>query len=265
MASEGDQVSLSGSDPIWFWSRGDRGGEDHGRTSGHAVPLVGCGKQEEGEVHSPWKWLQCLWMKMLFLRPSVWTFARCWLASLRPSPSPWRLGPTSPSPWTPGGRQLPLLQRRRRKPRQPWDAMPGEEKSFCGKNLLHLHQFLKKELKLCRRLRHPCTTIPLHLHLQGGDKWSLSGRGRCLPSFNQLDGANSLPAGGEEIADLVLPHYHGVNMTRMDEGDQSVFACKLCFHLWRTQDEVENCECNHHHDCIPYCLYVNIAKIDSDL
>ena len=48
--------------------------------------------------------------------------------------------------------------------------MPGEEKSFCGKNLLHLHQFLKKELKLCRRLRHPCTTIPLHLHLQGGDK-----------------------------------------------------------------------------------------------
>ena len=86
-----------------------------------------------------------------------------------------------------------------------------------------------------------------------------------VPSFNQLDGADSPPAGGEEIADLVLPHYHGVNMTRMDEGDQSVFACKLCFHLWRTEDEVENCECNHHHDCIPYCLYVNIAKIDSDL
>ena len=86
-----------------------------------------------------------------------------------------------------------------------------------------------------------------------------------VPSFNQLDGADSPPAGREEIADLVLPHYHGVNMTRMDEGDQSVFACKLCFHLWRTQDEVENCECNHHHDCIPYCLYVNIAKIDSDL
>ena len=132
---------------------------------------------------------------MLFLRPSVWTFARCWLASLRPSPSPWRLGPTSPSPWTPGGRQLPLLQRRRRKPRLPWDAMPGEEKSFCGKNLLHLHQFLKKELKLCRRLRHPCTTIPLHLHLQGGDKWSLSGRARCPASTSWTALTHHLQAG----------------------------------------------------------------------
>ena len=46
-------VYLSGSDPIWFWSRGDRGGEDHGRTSRHAVPLVGCGKQEGGEAQSP--------------------------------------------------------------------------------------------------------------------------------------------------------------------------------------------------------------------
>ena len=120
---------------------------------------------------------------MLFLRPSVWTFARCWLASRCPSPSPWRLGPTSPSPWTPGGRQPCLPQRRRRnKLHQPCDAMPGEENSFCRKNLLHLHQFLKKELKLCRRLRHPCITIPLHLHLQRGAKWSLSGRGRCPPS-----------------------------------------------------------------------------------
>ena len=45
-----------------------------------------------------------------------------------------------------------------------------KRKVFAEKNLLHLHQFLKKELKLCRRLRHPCTTTPLHLHLQGGDK-----------------------------------------------------------------------------------------------
>ena len=56
------------------------------------------------------------------------------------------------------------------------------DRGFCRKNLLHLHQFLKKELKLCRRLRHPCITIPLHLHLQRGARWSLSGRGRRPPS-----------------------------------------------------------------------------------
>ena len=68
--------------------------------------------------------------------------------------------------------------------------MPGEENSFCRKNLLHLHQFwtqfLKKELKLCRRLRHPCITIPLHLQLQRGARWSLSGRGRWPPSTSWM-------------------------------------------------------------------------------
>ena len=40
---------------------------------------------------------------------------------------------------------------------------------------------------------------------------------------------------------LVLLHYHGNNMTRMDDsGDQSVFACDNCFHLWRTEEEVDN-------------------------
>ena len=81
-----------------------------------------------------------------------------------------------------------------------------------------------------------------------------------VPSFNQLDGADSPPAGGEEIADLVLPHYHGVNKTRMDSEDQSVFAFNMCCHMWRTEEEVDKCECNHKHDCIPYCLYINISK-----
>ena len=42
--------------------------------------------------------------------------------------------------------------------------------------------------------------------------------------------------GGSEIdtEDLVLPHYVGDNMTRMDDsGDRWVFACDNCFHLWR--------------------------------
>ena len=50
-----------------------------------------------------WKWLQCL--KTCHLRPSVWTFARCWLARVYPSPSPCLLGTTSPSPWNPGGKK----------------------------------------------------------------------------------------------------------------------------------------------------------------
>ena len=94
-----------------------------------------------------------------------------------------------------------------------------------------------------------------------------------VPTFNQLDGADSPPAksaGGEEIADLslstneedlVLPHYRGDNMTRMDDsGDQSVFACDSCFHLWRTEEEVDNCECTTLHDCSPYCLFVNVVN-----
>ena len=96
-----------------------------------------------------------------------------------------------------------------------------------------------------------------------------------VPSFNQLDGADSPPAksaGGEEVADrstiqddLVLPHYRGDNRTRIDDsGDRSVVACDNCFHLWRTEEEVDNCECSTHHDCSPYCLFVNVVSKDCD-
>ena len=81
-------------------------------------------------------------------------------------------------------------------------------------------------------------------------------------------------AGGEEIAelslstseeDLVLPHCRGDNMTRIDDsGDRSVFACDNCFHLWRTEEEVDNCECSTLHDCSPYCLFVNVVSQDSN-
>ena len=101
------------------------------------------------------------------------------------------------------------------------------------------------------------------------------GKGK-VATFNQLDGADSPPAksvDGEGIAlstsedDLVLPHYRGDNMTRMDKsGNRSVFACDNCFHLWRTEEEVDNCECTTLHDCSPYCLFVNVNKdCDSDL
>ena len=93
-------------------------------------------------------------------------------------------------------------------------------------------------------------------------------------TFNQLDGADSPPAksvDGEGIAlstsedDLVLPHYRGDNMTRMDKsGNRSVFACDNCFHLWRTEEEIDNCECSTHHDCSPYCLFVNVVNKDCD-
>ena len=65
--------------------------------------------------------------------------------------------------------------------------------------------------------------------------------------------------------DLVLPHYRGDNMTRMDKsGNRSVFACDNCFHLWRTEEEVDNCECTTLHDCSPYCLFVNVVNKDCD-
>ena len=99
------------------------------------------------------------------------------------------------------------------------------------------------------------------------------GKGK-VATFNQLDGADSPPAksvDGEGIAlstsedDLVLPHYRGDNMTRMDDsGDQSVFACDSCFHLWRTEEEVDDCECTTLHDCSPYCLFVNVVSKDCD-
>ena len=61
--------------------------------------------------------------------------------------------------------------------------------------------------------------------------------------------------------DLVIPHFCGPNMTRFDDsGDQSVFACDSCFHLWRTEEEVDNCECTTLHDCSPYCLFVNVVN-----
>ena len=99
------------------------------------------------------------------------------------------------------------------------------------------------------------------------------GKGK-VATFNQLDGADSPPAksvDGEGIAlstsedDLVLPHYRGDNMTRMDDsGDRSVFACYNCFHLWRTEEEVDNCGCSTLHDCSPYCLFVNVVNTDCD-
>ena len=59
--------------------------------------------------------------------------------------------------------------------------------------------------------------------------------------------------------DLVIPHFCGPNMTRFDDsGDQSVFACDSCFHLWRTEEEVHNCLCTNRHNCSPYCLYVDV-------
>ena len=61
--------------------------------------------------------------------------------------------------------------------------------------------------------------------------------------------------------DLVLPHFCGPNPTRLDESeDQYVFACDDCFHLWRTEEEVQNCSCSTRHDCSPYCLYVNVVN-----
>ena len=97
------------------------------------------------------------------------------------------------------------------------------------------------------------------------------GRERARPTFSQLDGdppSSPDPTSGSPSLpqdNLVLPHYHGDNMTRMDDsGDQSVFACDNCFHLWRTEEEVDNCECSTHHDCSPYCLFVNVVSKDCD-
>ena len=91
------------------------------------------------------------------------------------------------------------------------------------------------------------------------------GKGK-LPTFNQLDGADSPPgksSDGED--DLVLPHYCGRNTTREDDsGDQFVFACGNCFHIWRKEEEVENCECTTLHDCSPYCLHVDLVSRDYD-
>ena len=97
------------------------------------------------------------------------------------------------------------------------------------------------------------------------------GRERVGPTFSQLDGdppSSPDPTSGSPSLpqdNLVLPHYRGDNMTRMDDsGDQSVFACDNCFHLWRTEEEIDNCECSTTHDCSPYCLFVNVVNKDSD-
>ena len=84
---------------------------------------------------------------MLNLRPSVWIFARRWLASRCRSPSPSTLGLTSPSPWTPGGKKS-QRPRRRRRPHQLWDEMLGGEKSFWGRSSM---------IQLLRKLS--CVTI----------------------------------------------------------------------------------------------------------
>ena len=61
--------------------------------------------------------------------------------------------------------------------------------------------------------------------------------------------------------DLVIPHFCGPNLTRFDDsGDQSVFACDSCFHLWRTEKELHNCLHTNRHNCSPYCLYVDVLK-----
>ena len=88
-----------------------------------------------------------------------------------------------------------------------------------------------------------------------------------VPSFNQLDGADSPPAKslhGED--DLVLPHCCDRNTTRVDadSGDQFVFACGNCFHIWRKEEEVENCECTTLHDCSLNCLHVVLVSRDYD-
>ena len=92
------------------------------------------------------------------------------------------------------------------------------------------------------------------------------GRERVGHTFSHLDGdpPSSLdPTSGSPSLpqdNLVLPHYHGNNMTRMDDsGDQSVFACDKCFHLWRTEEEVDNCECSTLHDCSPYYITIKIS------
>ena len=129
-----------------------------------------------------WKWLQChlpqMATKMLCLRPSVWTFARCWLASQSPSRSPWLPELASPSLWTPEGRRLWLQRRRRNQRHQPWSGMPGEEKNFWKRNSmlqlrsrLRKNQLLQKKLKFLPKLPVDFVTIPLHLHLQRGARW----------------------------------------------------------------------------------------------
>ena len=153
--------------------------------------------------------------------------------------------------------------------------MPGEENSFCRKKLASpapvLNSVSEKGTEALQK-----TPTSLHHHPSpppASERRQVItvGKGK-VATFNQLDGADSPPAksvDGEGIAlstsedDLVLPHYRGDNMTRMDgSGDQSVFACYNCFHLWRTQEEVDNCECTTLHDCSPYCLFVNVVNKD---
>ena len=131
---------------------------------------------------------------MCHLHPSAWTFAKCWLARVRPSPSRWQLGTTSPSPWNPGGREpcLPQPRRRRNQRPQPWDEMQEGEKSFWEKNLLLLQRslamkFLEKKLKLLEKPQL-CSIITRHPpHPWRGARWSLlGGRKRCPPSASWM-------------------------------------------------------------------------------
>ena len=82
------------------------------------------------------------------------------------------------------------------------------------------------------------------------------------PSDVREDDISSINADLSSMeTDLVLPHFCGPNPTRLDEsGDQYVFACDDCFHLWRTKEEVQSCSCSTRHNCSPYCLYVNVVN-----
>ena len=82
------------------------------------------------------------------------------------------------------------------------------------------------------------------------------------PSDVREDDISSINADLSSMeTDLVLPHFCGPNPTRLDEsGDQYVFACDDCFHLWRTKKEVQSCSCSTRHTCSPYCLYVNVVN-----
>ena len=110
----------------------------------------------------------------------------------------------------------------------------GEAASFSAKkkkktpstlrrNVRKREDFLQKKLASPAQVSEKGTEAlqkaptSLHHHLSpppsSGRRQVITVGKRTVPSFNRLDGADSPPAGGEEFADLVLPHYHGDNMT----------------------------------------------------
>ena len=214
---------------------------------------------------------------MLFLRPSVWTFARCWLASHCLSLSfSLKIGTNFSFSLDTRGEAALSSAKKKQTP------------STMRRNARRREQFLQKKLaspapvlnSVSEKGTQALQKAPISLHHHPSPPPASErrqvitvGKGK-VATFNQLDGADSPPAksvDGEGIAlstsedDLVLPHYRGDNMTRMDKsGNRSVFACDNCFHLWRTEEEVDNCECTTLHDCSPYCLFVNVVNKDCD-